>query len=867
MNQVFSVEESNSSQRRKPKFPLIKADRALLSAEISEAGGVEILSTASLDENGEWTSLRVLARGRIDQAPAILRGLRPGDILLHNHPSGDLTPSQADLGVAYICGQSGLGFAIHDNACRKAFVVVEPFARKKTVLVDPKELCPILRAGGQLSQLINLYEERSDQIRLMESVIAALNTPCHAILEGETGIGKSMAYLIPVADFVLKNRCRGVISTNTINLQNQLCEKDLPLLKRALGRPFNFCLVKGRGNYLCLRKLFEMENSFDGEWLLEPGEVDEFAKIKEWARKSADGSLSDLAWVPSESLWEKVNSEKDTCLGLKCSDYQRCFFYGARRKTAEADILVVNHHLLFTDLALRAETSEYSQTGIIPAYSVVVLDEAHNLEEVATTHFGFKCTSLGSARLFGRMIHRRGRMDNGVLAVLSNRLSADKKVYSEKTRMALLADIQEKAFPLKEETSDLSRRFFDEISEFVTDTGKTREGEHRLRIGSAIRQSGKFSDISATALKLRDAMKNLKRVLSRIHRNFLAPLEDQDEELARPFEMPLAGLVSCTNRISEICTMLELVFDSEESEIKQFVVFFSVRIRGRGRFSALNAAPIDVSGPMKEKCFTKIPSVVLVSGTLSTGNDFSFIKSRIGLDDPEIDPPPIEGRFPSPFDYRRQTCLLVPTDLPEPSQPGFPEATVDPVFEIAKSSMGGTLVLCTSYSHLHALHEKLAARFRDAGLECFRQGEMERHALLGKFKQDGNAVLFATDSFWEGIDVPGNALRNLIIAKLPFAIPDDPVLVSRQELLEKAGKNSFREYQLPMAAIRLKQGFGRLIRNKTDRGTVWILDKRVVTKFYGKFFLDSLPPSPLHKGPFSEIIQRGKAFFSTSKPA
>jgi len=847
-------------KNKKPRIlPLCVEDRIILESEIEDADGAEVLSAATVDDEGNWVDLRILARGTHEQAPAILRGLQPGDILLHNHPTGDLTPSDADFSVASLCGKSGIGFAIHDNECRKIFVVVEPFIKEERKLLDVCGLKKLLETGGPLQKYLFGYEKRPGQVALMEAVVESINSSSHAILEGETGIGKSMAYLIPAVYYAKENKCRVAVSTNTINLQHQLCEKDLPLLEKVVGFPFVFCLIKGRGNYLCLRRLQELEDSTGGDILLDHDEVDQFRRLQAWANKTAVGALSDLNWIPSESLWEKLNSDKDTCIGAKCNEYKNCFFYTARKKAAEADILVVNHHLLFTDLNLRAATSEYSQTAIIPSYKVAILDEAHNLEETATQHFGFKTTSFGFQRMLGRIYHKRGKREGGVLQNIAARISFGEKGFSPEQRDSLIEDIREQIIPLRQEISDIGREFFEAVVNFVMSKQVPYFGEHKLRIGEQQRSSPDFAAVLALAVKIRDEIQVFSRVLKKLHKKISAIVES-DEELLKGFEMPLAELNSFGNRFAEVREALALLFDENVENRDQYVHFFSVVVRKNARWPALHSAPIDVAPVMREQVFQKIPSVIMVSATLTTKKTFAFMKSRFGLDDDQSEKPPIEGRYASPFDYSKQSCLFIPSDLPEPSHPEFMKKTIDPVFEIAKSSAGGTLILCTSYSHLQLLHTALAGRLEMEGIAALRQGEMERHHLLERFKEDGNAVLFATDSFWEGVDVPGNALRNLVIAKLPFAVPDDPILEARQEMLEKEGKNPFAEYQLPMAAIKLKQGFGRLIRGKSDRGTVWILDKRLLTKYYGCYFLETLPAATLCKGVFNSILSKAKLF-------
>ncbi|HOY67800.1 MAG TPA: helicase C-terminal domain-containing protein [Candidatus Ozemobacteraceae bacterium] len=854
--------------KRKPPFPITSEDREMLVDEIAATGGAEVLSAATLGEGGRWVDLRVLARGTADAAPAVLRGLRAGDILLHNHPDGRLQPSEADLGVAYLCGQSGIGFAIHDNACTTAYVVVEPPAPEGFDPLDRDAIVSLLHPRGAIFQKLEGHEERPGQIGLMESVIDALNTPCHAILEGETGVGKSLAYLIPALFFAHQRKCRVAVSTNTLNLQSQLCGKDLPFLLKHMPFPFTFALMKGRSNYLCRRRMAEMESPMEGEVLLDADELDEYLKLRAWAKKTSDGSLGDLTWEPKDSLWEKVCADKDACLHIRCSEFKHCFFFESRRKAAEADLLVVNHNLLFSDLAFRAESREYSQVAVLPAYKAVVLDEAHNLEEIATRHFGHQVTGFGMQRMLGRLYHKRGRREGGVLSVLLSRLLLGAGPFATKLRETVANDIQEKILPLRTEVADRSRELFDGIQAFVIGEKQPYFGEHRIRLTPRQAQMPAFADLAERAFRLRDDLGDLARLLRRLHKRLTDALTaagevapEEEAKGGREFEMPLTELNGFGGKFQKIQDALDLLFNPETPNRDRYVHFFSVAVRQSGKYPSMNSFPIVVSDVMVENCFSCIPTAVLVSATLTARKSFEFMKSRLGLDSEELLPEPIEGRFPSPFDYKDQARLFIPIDLPDPASPDFIERTVEPVGEIVRTSQGGALVLCTSYRHLKHLSDKLSPDLENEGLLCMKQGDASRDELLRRFREDGNAVLFATESFWEGIDVPGNALRNLVIAKLPFAIPDDPILEARQEMLKAEGKNAFSEYQLPMAAIKLKQGFGRLIRHREDRGTVWILDRRLVTKSYGAYFLESLPPAPFRQGPVETLLPHARAFF------
>ncbi|HNW36016.1 MAG TPA: hypothetical protein PKM25_13845, partial [Candidatus Ozemobacteraceae bacterium] len=676
MTEEKKKSKSRAGSKRRPPFPISLEDREILADEIAAAGGAEILSAATLIEGARWGDLRVLARGNADAAPAVLRGLKAGDILLHNHPDGVLHPSDADLGVAYLCGQSGIGFAIHDNDCTTAYVVVEPPAPEGFEPLDKDAIVALLKPDGTIFKKLEGHEERPGQIGLMESVIDALNTPSHAILEGETGVGKSLAYLIPALFFAHQRKCRVAVSTNTINLQSQLCGKDLPFLSRYMPFPFTFALMKGRSNYLCRRRMAEMENPMEGEVLLDADELDEYLKLRLWGQKTSDGSLGDLTWEPKESLWEKVCADKDSCLHIRCSEFKRCFFFESRRKASEADLLVVNHNLLFSDLALRAESQDYSQVAVLPAYKAVILDEAHNLEEIATRHFGSQVTGFGMQRTLGRLYHKRGRREGGVLSVLLNRLLLGAGSFPAKLRETVAHDIQEKIIPLRNGIGDLARDLFDGIVQYVIGEKQPYFGEHRVRLTPRHVDREQFVDLQERSFRLRDDLGDLVKLIRRLHKRLtdaLVASEEQAPEEAgkgkREFEMPLVELNSFGGRFQKIQDALDLLFNLETENRDRFVHFFSVVVRQNGKYPAMNSSPLVVSDVMVENCFTCIPTAILVSATLTARRSFEFMKSRLGLDCEELTPEPIEGRFPSPFEYKDQARLFIPIDLPDPASP------------------------------------------------------------------------------------------------------------------------------------------------------------------------------------------------------
>jgi ATP-dependent DNA helicase DinG len=660
------------------------------------------------------------------------------------------------------------------------------------------------------------------------------------LAEAGTGTGKSVAYLLPAIRWALQNGERTVISTNTINLQEQLVDKDLPMLRRALGETFRFALVKGRRNYVSIRRALLARDSsaalFDAE------KQAELAGIVEWLGKTSDGSLSDLSFRPSAEVWDEVSSESDVCLRTKCPNFEDCFYQRARREASAADIVVSNHHLLFSDLAVRRAQGNYSAPAVLPHYKRLVLDEAHNLEEAATSHLGASVSRRGLFRTLRRLEHR-GR---GLLPAFTAALGA---VKNDLLAQAALDTIDERLLPSLEGARDRAAAVFS----FLNDVFNSGEAMARL--------DDNFAAHPVWPLGLDDALSGLLDNLQ----SLLAGMEllreriATDEELRRQLEQQLMELRGAANRVEGAADALRMALRPGDEKVKmvRWMERQAAREAKEGNLT-LNAAPMDLSGVLRESVFEQVPTVILTSATLSTQEkDFRFVRQRLGLSaNFEQEHAVAEGVFPSPFDYSRQSLLAVPTDLPLPAgdaDPRHDEATVRAVMEHAKISDGGLFVLFTSYRALRHVASELRRRRADLEWPLFVHGEGPRNQLVERFIVSGRGILLGTTSFWEGVDVPGHALRGLVIPKLPFKVPSEPVTAARIEAIEQAGGNSFISYMLPTAAIRLKQGFGRLIRSTADHGVVLVLDGRVAKKSYGRYFIDSLPPARLVKGPWREV--------------
>lgn len=822
--------------------------------EISQCGGNEVFFVGRTDEEGIVVEVLPVARGNAEAVPAVTRSAEPGDVVIHNHPTGILTPSDADLAIASRLGGSGVGFYIVDNDASRVYAVVEPFSREKPPEpVDPDYVSQLLGPDGQMSRTHPNYEPRPSQGRMSADVARILEEGSIGILEAGTGTGKSLAYLIPSVLWATRAKRRIVICTRTINLQEQHLNQDLPLVKEILGDTFKAVLIKGRGNYLCLRKR-DLLDTDSGEVLLEFDDVREVRELLEWSRVTSDGTLSDLPFVPQDQNWNLLKAESDSCLRARCANFSACFFYRSRMEAASAQVLLANHHLLFADLAVRS--TGHDSASIMPRYDAVVLDEAHNIEDVALSYFDTSVGKWGLMAQLGRLVSRR-RSDRGLLPFLVQRTGSMRALPNDRTgKMISLSTTVAAGIHDGRATVD---RLFEEIAQILSSWLAQGSGgkETRWRIPLSRRQDENWHEVDRLLGELGGHIKGTLTPLRKLNRQLKSLLDDGFEELA-PLWGDIAAVVSRLDASIEF--LARIIAGEGENE-----VFWVEVHRRRGRSSVnFHITPLDAAPILKDTLFEAVGPVVMTSATLTVGGSFQFISDRLGVDMLE-DRRIIRQTYPSPFDMSAQMRLVIPDNLPEPGHTGFVEKLTEGVKELLSASRGGALVLFTSYRTLDAVYEGCLEELNENGMAIARQGEAPRTVLLERFRAESNLTLFATDSFWEGIDVAGESLRNVIIARLPFPVPSDPVVEARGEALIREGRDPFMEDSVPRAVIRLRQGVGRLIRHRDDRGIVAICDTRIIRRAYGKVFLDSFPDIVPARGGMEDMAARIREFLDNQR--
>ena len=805
--------------------------------EISESGGNEVFFRGIPDGEGLVSAVEVIARGNSSSVAALLNMMRKNEVIIHNHPSGVLIPSDEDVNISSMYGEVGGASYIVNNAVDDIYVIVP---LKEFIKIDVDEY---FGENGAIHKNFGKFEVRREQYEMAKFIENSMNENKKLIVEAGTGTGKTIAYLLPTLLYAIENNLKVIVSTNTINLQEQLVNKDIPLLKKIINEDFNYQIVKGRGNYLCKRKLYNIdvtEKETDTEE--EKTEKNIIRNLIDWDKNvTRTGDRNELKYEISNSIWEKVNSEADMCKGVKCPYYSKCYFFNARKNIADATLLIVNHHMFFADLAIRNQTGFYTNYSILPNYDIVVFDEAHNIEDTARNYFTFETSKISFGRLMGNIYNRRVVNSSNGGAIVRLMIYLNESLSSQE---------YEKVDELKEDVIaelnvfyDKGIDIFDKLIYLFSENNDNREIKIKID-KQKMRNNKAFREVMEINSQFKESYGNL---VIRINK-FLNTVSNYNLEDKEGFLFEFSRYYE---RLKQYYKKFEFILEGKEEGYVYWANVTTVRPNVK-----LYATPFDISDELNDNLFTKMDRMVFTSATLAVDNKFDYYKKSIGLmkeNRRKID----ERIVKSPFNYEKQMKVYIPEDALDPTNIEFIRDLEEFIEGVIKSTKGHCFLLFTSYSTLNFLYNQLKSHFSEKEYTLIKQNDFPRHEMIEIFKNSKNPILFGTDSFWEGVDVQGEQLKSVIITKLPFKVPNDPVTEAIIENIRKNGQNPFNDYQVPQAVIKFKQGVGRLIRSKTDSGNIIILDNRIIKKMYGKKFLATLPRNKVVESK-SEILKKMK---------
>ncbi len=688
----------------------------------------------------------------------------------------------------------------------------------------------LLGRDGPIAGRKEQYEYREGQITMANMVERALAEDQVCIIEAGTGIGKSFAYLVPILSWCMDHQeKRAVIATSTIHLQQQLYEKDIPFLQDVLHMPVRTTVLKGRNNYICKRRLYQ---AYEQRALFGEHDSETLGMLMLWVNQTTSGDHADISSPVSPQVWGRVCSDRNSCMGYRCQYRNSCFVMQARKQAAESQIIIVNHHLLFADMMLRQDEEDADHTILLPSFTRLVIDEAHNIEKNATSYFTETYDAKRMLSMIYTLSHTRKGKIGGLLEDLrsfSDDPMAFNEIYTQLTDLKVAIDVCDTA-----------------IDTFIG----AKRGSHFIERSRFLANK-----------KIVDACSTLSAQLSSFLTVLIACLDSCEE--VPEIEIPLYEAGSVKYRIESIQRLLGhyLTFDLSETHVYWIDSWMS---NAQIPHLTLKLTPIEFADMFREGLFNMYKTVICTSATLTVQNRFDFWEKKVGIGEGLVRDC-VRKSIGSPFNYRDRVLLCLPKDAPEPTAyHEYMEYSAKLISRLISTTEGGALILFTSYAMLHEMHQMIAAEVEKMGINVLKQGNLDRYKLMREFVEDEHSVLFATQSFWEGVDAPGNTLRLLIVCRLPFSVPTEPIFYAKKLMAEQQGRNSFFELALPDAIIRLKQGFGRLMRTSEDRGVVCLLDSRVINKRYGKVVIASLPQTQIYVNNTERIIERVEDFLYSS---
>ncbi|MCF8008730.1 MAG: DEAD/DEAH box helicase [Halanaerobiales bacterium] len=785
--------------------------------EINEANGNEVFFCLEIDFDQEKIkNVVVMARGNKSMAPAVIETLPKNSMVLHNHPSGDTTPSGPDINVASKLGNKGIGFVITDNKLNDIYVLVEPKEIGNIENINLKQILNYFKDDGEISSKMQDFEYRTEQLEITESIVNSFNNQEHTLIEAGTGIGKTFAYLIPAIYWAVRNKEPVVISTNTINLQQQIMDKDIEFLKKVLPFDFKADLALGRKNYLCIRKLKNIDN-----YLNDSSDLENINKIINWAKNTKKGIRNEINFNYDKMIWDEVASDNDYCIGTLCSFYDDCYFMKARNQLFNSDLIVVNHYLLLSDAVIKS--SGYST---LPKYKSLIIDEAHNFHDVATYHLGnstsYKLNQQVLKKLYDKKYSIIPRIRNKISEI---EIDNKKEIYSL---------IDNSIIPKIKDLEENNKEYFIMLDNFFNKFNK-----NNIILDSDLKDDDSYQEINKYGFKFHNNFEELLTYLKNLI-NQLKFIENYDK-----IKSELLELKQNLNTVNDI--VLNLLFNLEAKD--DDYVFWLEKYRKHDKYISHISALLNVDKHLPEMLWDKLRNAIFTSATLTVNDSFKYFIDALGIKNYS------EHLVNSPFNYEKQSRLIIPNDIYSPTEGAFISNIADDLTDILKTFNGSTMVLFTSYKMLDNLYERIKYDLEEKNIKILSQSKYSRKYIIDRFKAGEKQIIFGTQSFWEGVDIVGKDLKYLIIMRLPFPVPDDPVNAARVNMLRKEGKNYFFDYFIPKAVIKFKQGFGRLIRSKNDKGIVICMDNRLINKRYGEVFINSIPDRcPVLKMKLRKII-------------
>lgn len=800
--------------------------------EIELASGNEVFFRGIVDKESKVIDIEVLARGNETSVPAILKHMKKEEVIIHNHPSGYLYPSDNDVQISALYNERKNGASyIVNNQVDDIYCIVE-LKKEENQSID---IGAYFEKKGLLSREFDEFEYRHEQYEMAKHIEKGINEEKKVVVEAGTGTGKTLAYLIPAIEWAVKNEKKVIVSTNTINLQEQLLNKDIPIIKKVMEKDFKYALIKGRGNYACWRKFEQMnKNELLDFSEFSSDQKNQFEILSNWIMTTENGDKGELSFEVDNIVWEYFASENDMCSINKCPNREKCYFLKARQEKASADILITNHHLYFADLAIRKEIGFDSEYGIIPKYDLLVFDEAHNIEKVARDYFSYEVSRYAFSKIMNNIYKssNSNKKKLGILTIISNflrnTLAKNKKKFNE-LKKYIDDDILFSHMNLLNKASDYFAKLMEiYCKEGISTSVRLRPDELKTNkkwLEEIIpREEELIVSYISYAKKLRNLLKEMKDL-------------DDEEGLIRDYEKYIERLDAYFNNFKFI----------NEMEDKNYIYWLSANPK-KGHIK-LVATPLKINTELEEVLFTNLDQIIFTSATIAINDDFTYFKNSIGLKETTLD-----KVIKSPFNYDKQMRVYIPKDIPLPNDRNFLDKVNGFVIKLIQAAKGNTFLLFTSYSSLNYMYYLMRDELESQGFDLFIQGTIPRNKLIDMYKLSPKPILFGTDSFWEGVDVKGEKLSSVILVKLPFKVPNDPIVEAIIENMEAEGKNSFMEYQIPESIIKFKQGIGRLIRSKDDKGIVTILDTRLYTKHYGKLFVKAIPTKNVFFKNRDEII-------------